>query len=276
MKRVSIRTDVGRLELALENANQLEAARALVRLHASDRMRFAGPVRFMEREAWMKSSFLTGRARLRHAALRVVAGAPAPRVREALNLDWLETRLFQVPHPLAAGSLGGALVRWQFLISEFVAGKQLDVVLRESAEGQRALLLLELARETARMHALHFIHRDLFWRNVLVKDAASTRRLVFIDAWRGGERLQWRGAAYDLACLFLEGPSFLRTSEIRDWLASYAEERAALGKPIAAKALWPAASAARSSLLARTQREPGRWRVPEAAVQEFDFVAAAR
>ncbi len=276
MKRLSITTDVGRLDLALAHVDHLQAARELAVAHGAGRTKFAGPVRFMDRDAWLKSSFLSGRARLRHGALRMFARAPAARMREAWNASWLEARLFQVPHPLAAGSLGGAAPRWQFLVSEFVAGTALDVVLRASEEMERALLLRELAQETARMHALHFVHRDLFWRNVLVKEANSTRRLVFIDTWRGGERLQWRTAAYDLACLFLEGPSLLRESEIHAWLAVYTHERAALGKPIAGHSLWSAANRARRSLFTRVQREPGRWRVKEAPVQEFDFVDALR
>jgi aminoglycoside/choline kinase family phosphotransferase len=126
------------------------------------------------------------------------------------------------------------------------------------------------------MHSLKFVHRDLYWRNVLVADAPAPRRLVFIDAWRGGARLQWRKAAYDLACLFLEGPSLLSAAETRTWLAAYTNERRALGEPLEVENMFAAANAARRGLLERARREPGRWRVPEAPVQEFDFVAAAR
>ena len=276
MKRTSTSSSVGRLELLLGSVDFVEAARELAVAQGQQRKRCACKVRFMNRDAWLKSSSLSGFARWRHAALRCALRTPPPRVREAPNLTWLEARLFQVPRPLAAGWLGGAFPSWQFLVTEFVSATPLDAVLRASARGERAALLSELARETARMHALHFVHRDLYWRNVLVANEALPRRLVFIDTWRGGERLQWRGPAYDLACLFLEGPSFLTSAEVRAWLREYTLERVALGDPVRSKKLWPAANSARRNLLSRARAEPGRWRVPEPAVQEFDFVAAAR
>ncbi|HTF90987.1 MAG TPA: lipopolysaccharide kinase InaA family protein [Planctomycetota bacterium] len=276
MKLVATDTPAGRLELAIFDPEYLEAARELVLAHAGDSAGFAGAVRFMGRDAWMKSSLLRGRARFRHSLRHTLLRAPLPRVREAINLAWLEQHAFQVPHPFAAGSLGGAAPRWQFLISEFVAGTPLDERLRAADASERGELLLELAQETARMHALGFVHRDLFWRNFLVATAPAKRRLVFIDAWRGGARRQARGPAYDLACLFLEGPSILRESEIRAWLLEYAKARAAKGLPIPGQGFWSAASSARNDLLARVRREPGRWRVPEAPVQEFEFEAAAR
>ncbi len=269
-------TAAGRLELLLASADFLDAARELAAERGVNRTRHAERIRFMDREAWLKAGALSGRARVRHGLMHCALRTPPPRVREAQNLEWLAARSFQVPRPLAAGWLGGAFPSWQFLVTEFVEATALDPVLRASAPAARAALLGELARETARMHAQGFVHRDLFWRNVLVTPATSTRRLVFIDAWRGGKRLQWRGPAYDLACLFLEGPSLLGADEIHAWLASYAAERQLQGNSIRANQLWSAANAARRALLERARAEPGRWRVPEPAVQEFDFVAAAR
>ncbi len=267
-------TAAGQLELLLASADFLDAARGLAAERGPNRARHAEKIRFMERDAWLKASALGGRARVRHGLLHCALRTPPPRVREAHNLAWLGEHSFQVPRPLAAGWLGGAFPSWQFLVSEFVAATPLDHVLRASQPAARAALLAELARETARMHALGFVHRDLFWRNVLVTTDISARRLVFIDAWRGGKRVQWRGPAYDLACLFLEGPSLLRADEVHTWLAGYTAERKLLGKPLRESQLWSAANAARRSLLERARAEPGRWRVPEPAVQEFDFVAA--
>ncbi len=276
MKRARAMTAAGPVNLLLESSAGLGSALEVCAARGRDRGSFAGQVQFMGRAAWLKSSSLAGRARVRHAILRAALGAPPPRAREALNLHWLDARLFQVPRPLAAGWLGSGAPRWQFLVTEFVAATPLDAVLRRSEPVHRALLLTELARETARMHALHFVHRDLFLRNLLVLPEDRPRRLVFIDAWRGGERLQFRGAAYDLACLFLEGPSLLSPAEIRGWLAEYERERDALGKPIRPAQLWAGASRARRALLKRARAQPGRWRAPEPAVQDFDFAASAR
>lgn len=274
MKGFLVQSPLGRLEMLAESKTAIEPAVALCLEHAQAASRFAGPVLFQGHDAWLKADVLSGRARLRHAALRLTLNTPPPRVREAFNLAWLDARLFQVPLPLAAGWFGGAIPSWQFLVMQRVDARPLGEVLRAGGKLERTALLLELARETARMHALHFVHRDLFWRNVLVYPEPTSRRLVFIDAWRGGEWLQWRGAGYDLACLFLEGPSFLSKDEIRSWLANYIEERQALDKPASERSLWLSANAARRSLLARTLREPGRWRASEPLVQEFDFAAA--
>lgn len=276
MKPAHARTAEGALELLLASSDFLEAARELAAERGANRARQAEKIRFMGADAWLKASKLSGRARLRHGLMRCALRTPPPRVREAQNLAWLAEHSFQVPRPLAAGWLGGAFPGWQFLVTAFIEATPLDHALRASEPAARAALLAELARETARMHSLEFVHRDLFWRNVLVPRTASTHKLVFIDAWRGGKRIQWRGPAYDLACLFLEGPSLLKPDEIRAWLAAYTAECAAGCRPVNANRLWPAANTARRSLLQRARDEPGRWRVPEAAVQEFDFVVAAR
>lgn len=203
-------------------------------------------------------------------------GAPLPRMREAFNHAWMLARVFQAPAPLAAGVLGARAPRAQFLISEFLPGEPAGVRVRAAAAAERGALLRELALEVARLHALHFVHRDLHWRNLWWCEARAGRHLWFLDAWRGGERWQLRGPAYDLACLFLEGPSFLREDECRTWLASYLEERRALGKPANAARLFARATRDRRALVEQLKREPGRWRADEAPVQSFDFAAAIR
>jgi hypothetical protein len=276
VKHLRVQSVAGRLELYLPDETRLESVLELCRERAVERRAFAGAVEFGGKSAWLKAGALRGRARLRHSIARLALESPPPRVREALNLAWMEARLFQVPTPLAAGWTGGALPDWQFLLLEQLQGSPLDQVLRDAQPAQRQELLGELARETARLHALHFIHRDLYWRNFLVLSDPAPRKLVFLDAWRGGERLQWRGEDYDLACLFLEGPSLLTPLEIRAWLSTYREERAALGSPLREAPLWRAANRSRRALLERVRREPGRWRWPEAPVQDFDFSKAAR
>lgn len=236
-------------------------------------MPVAKEVELAGRRAWLKAGPLRGAARLRHG-LRRVFGAPPPRLREAANHAWMIARVFQAPTPLAAGVLGGTAPRAQFLISAYVNGKPAGERLRTASVAERDALLRELALEVARLHALHFVHRDLHWRNLWWSEARSGRHLWFLDAWRGGERWQLRGPAYDLACLFLEGPSFLGEDECRTWLARYLEERKALGKPADAARLFARAGRDRRRLLDQLQREPGRWRAREAPVQSFDFAPA--
>ena len=89
------------------------------------------------------------------------------------------------------------------LISEAVpeAGG-LDAWIRD---GRRDLA--SLADYVRRLHEHHFIHHDLFWRNILV----SGHRYYLIDAHKGGYR---RGSvAQDLATLDAPAPWFFRRAE---------------------------------------------------------------
>ena len=280
MKRLRVATDRGSLEL-LVSRGEFESAAVDFALGLPTGVgpgALAGPVEFAGQRAWFKAGPLAGRARLRHGLARVCAGAPPPRAREALNHHWLMARLFQVPAPLAAGWFGGSFPRLQFLVSAFVEAEPLAQRLGQlpPSDPNRRAWLAELAREAARMHALHFVHRDLYLRNVLVGPTELPRRLWFIDAWRGGERLQLRGPAYDLACLFFEAASLCSAGELREWLGQYAEERSAQGAPMNPERLFAAATRARAALCARARREPGRWRLDLPLRQDFDFAAAAR
>ena len=98
-------------------------------------------------------------------------------------------------------------------------------------------MLDELADEVARMHALHFVHRDLYPRNLLVRGPDRARRIVFLDAWRGGARLQLRGPAYDLGCLFLHLPEWLSVERQQRLFERYLAQRAIQGKPAEAAPL---------------------------------------
>jgi hypothetical protein len=235
----------------------------------------------LERDVWIKGDHLPGKARVRHS-LRRMLGLRAPREREFANLAWLRARLFRAPEPLAAGVLvRGGLVRYQFLCTLALgAHRTLDVALQEAAPGQRAAWLAELAREVARMHALHFVHRDLFWRNVLVSSEPAPahgdpRALNFVDCWRGGHPLPRRAADYDIACLMLEGASALSLDEQRAFFALYGAEREHQGSPVDVARLLAAADRRRAELLARIAREPGRWRAAEPPAGSWDWRAVA-
>ncbi len=209
---------------------------------------------------YLKGSPLTGRARARHG-LRRAAGRPLPRLAEFENLEWLRARGFAAPRPLAAGSLEGRLgPRWQFLATELVEGAPpLDAVLERDPGRARELYRLAV-RLAAGLHAVGFVHRDLYPRNLLVREGADGPRLVVLDAWRGGARRQLRGPAHDLGCLLLRAPDRLSTDDTEDLLAAYAAEREARGAPVRERDLRGAVDRARERERRRLLRDPARLR----------------
>ncbi len=225
--------------------------------------------RVADRECWIKGSPLRGAASLRHSLRRHLLRSAVPRLREYHNLIWLRKRLFRAAEPVCAGALHvrGA-VRYQFLATTLVApASALPAVLAQAAPEERTELVDELAGEIARLHALFFVHRDLFPRNLLVTprsdDGADARRLVFLDAWRGGPFQRLRGPDYDLACLMLEGASLFTPFEQRRIFERYLAERARQGRPARADELLARTARAREKLLDAVEREPGRWRLPD-------------
>ena len=224
--------------------------------------------------AWFKGSPLRGHASRRHA-LRGLCGLPLPRVREYTNLAWLGERLFRVPEPVVAGCVRHrGLPLYQFLVTRRVAeAEPLDAALSGLAPELRGLLIRELAHESARMHALHFVHHDLFVRNLLVSpprpSGGDQRRLIFIDAWRGGPDYLPRGPAYDLACLMLEGAALFTPLEQTLLLREYLAESAAQGRTPNRPRLLAAIVRERARLMARIDREPTRWRGPGAPVTDW-------
>jgi hypothetical protein len=238
---------LGRLDLALHVATekgalhvvgrQSEMMRAAAELALEDARRGGSGIERLEiggTQAWFKRSAFRGKSRLRWALKRLVLRSSLPRVNEYHNSWWLRERLFRTPLPLAAGGfvVRGVPVR-QFLITEDVAGANtLEEFLRSTSGAEREAVLDEVAREAARMHAIGFVHHDLYPRNLLVAPRGELQRVVFLDAWAGGPGPQVRGAAYDLACLFLRAPETLEAPELERFLLLYASERAAQGRAI--------------------------------------------
>ena len=215
--------------------------------------------------AYLKASRLRGSAAWRHALHRLHA-RPVPRVQEYQNLAWLAERHFATPAPLAAGVLvSKGLPRFHALLTEHLPGtRTLEETLEDGRERGKADLLDELAREVARMHALGFVHHDLFARNVLVRPGGEGqlgRRLVFLDCWAGGPPtpLRARGPAYDLACLLLDVGELAGAGEAR-FLERYFHERAAQGRPAPVSATRASLARARRALRRRLVREPRRLR----------------
>ena len=275
-------TPHGRVRCTAADERACAAGVELVeRLGAAGRLEgpLAGAEPFADRRAWIKGGPLRGKARVRHAGRRWLLARALPREAEYRNLVWLRSHLFRVPVPLAAVSVWrGALPTFQLLVLEELEAPSLDRVLAEGSEATRPLLL-ELAQETARMHALGFAHRDLYPRNVLVaprreRDTADgdagavrgdPRRLRLLDAWSGapprGPAGPDRIAPRDLACTLLEAANLLTPAEQRLWFEAYLAERAAQGCPADRGRLLARMRSERARMLRRIAREPGRWRL---------------
>lgn len=258
MAHIRLRTPLGTHDVYGWKAETMDRASELALAAARERSVVASFVELQGERAYLKASPLRGATRARHALRSLALRGRIPRVQEYFNLSWLTERLFQTPLPLAAGVLWRAgLPAYQWLLTRELPGVR---TLREELEserdaGARLAVLAELAREVARMHALRFVHRDLFPRNLLVGPRESPRRIFFLDAWRGGCRPQLRGPAYDLACLYLRASELMTSEEQRAFLARYASERAALGRPHRGD-LARALRRERAGLVRRLERNP--------------------
>ncbi len=178
---------------------------------------------------------LAGKSSLRHAARALLPGLDVPALQEYDNLAWLRRNGFGAPRPLAAGCYRNAvgLPVFQFLYTERVGNaRTLREVFEEDVRDLRRPALVELALEIARLHQRGFVHRDLFPRNLLVTGEASTPRLWFLDAWRGGPYSGLRGPTYNLACLMLFGADLFEPAEQLAFLDAYFAERERLGRPL--------------------------------------------
>ncbi|MBL8860600.1 MAG: hypothetical protein JNK02_01190 [Planctomycetes bacterium] len=227
MARLDRRTPLGALHVVGRQREVLEAAAELALERAREPFRGIARVDLAGADAVLKASPFHGKSALRWG-LKHALGARLPRVNEHHNLSWLHERLFATPEPLAAGALvRRGLPRWQFLLTRHVAdARQLGAWLAGGPPAaERRAVLDELAREVGRMHALRFVHRDLWVRNLLVVPPGGLGRLVFLDCWAGGPGPGWRGRGHDLACLESDLRALWTSEEARRWRALYAAER---------------------------------------------------
>jgi hypothetical protein len=211
------------------------------------------------RTAYLKAGPLRGKARIRHAVRGLLLRRVPPRLNEFANLHWLRKRDFLAPSPLAAGVFYRAgSPRFQFLLTREVPdGQPLDEYLSSATPAERAVLVERLGRETARMHRLGFVHRDLYLRNFFIRRRNGAALLYFLDAWRGGPSPNLRGPAYDIACLMLFGAELLSPEEQALFFRSYFGAGRSPGNVarFLNRVVWH-----RNKLCATLARKPGRRR----------------
>lgn len=152
---------------------------------------------------------------------------------EARNYSYLRHSCeIAVPEVVCLGCRSRLLWRRDgFLLTRSISGSvSLDVLAArhwptaaDGASSPERRALLETACEMIRrMHARHFYHLDLQWRNILVQDM---RRLFVIDSWRGGPRwgpvFRAHGRLRDLSSLAKEAMVRLSRTERLRWLRRY-------------------------------------------------------
>ncbi|MEM9382616.1 MAG: lipopolysaccharide kinase InaA family protein [Planctomycetota bacterium] len=224
----------------------------------------------------------------RHGLRRLALGAPAPAEAEFHNLRWLQQRLFRVPRPVAAVTvLVGGLPTRQLLATEAVHGAENAAHAWRVADGRTtAAWSRELGRELGRMHALRFLHGDLYPRNVLVGAPAADgspghgRSLVWLDAWSGGPTAWRRGSLrrveQDLGAWFSSAADWMSAEEQSTVLEEYVAARAANRRPgPEVRRLVARIQRARRVELARLERDRGRLRGEPFPVAGWDPPAGA-
>ena len=209
---------------------------------------------------FLKYGPLRGKSRARHALRRALGLSELPRIQEFENLAWLRDHGFDAPPPLAAGVAGPRkLASFQFLVTQEIRSTRTleDFFRCGGIPEQRANVLRILGRDLARLHALGFVHRDLFLRNLLMLEAAGTTRIFFLDAWRGGPRKRTgalRGPEYDVACLMLEGATTFDRAEQQLFLHSYEMESGNRGRALSRTTFFRRVEKHRRAVLAREGR----------------------
>src|SRR5262249_37213879 len=125
------------------------------------------------RAIFIKKYWVTKASQIVSGATRGTLFGKSKVRREYENLVWLRTHGFCAPAPVAYGEerRAGCLAR-SCLISEAVTARPLE-------PQHDWLSLADFLRE---LHAKHFFHCDLFWRNILV----AGNRFYLIDAHKGG------------------------------------------------------------------------------------------
>ncbi len=219
------RLDRAGWSIEAEDPALLEPALLLAEAQRAALRETSGPTELCGIACWYKHDRWRMKTRLRYALKRLLL-LPYPRRAERRNLHWLRERCFVAAEPLCVGEHSRwGLVDYGFLITRReLEAAPLEQALRSGPPEDRLALLEELARELARMHALRFVHRDLYARNLLVRPPGSPGRIVILDCWAGGPGPGWRGPDHDLACFDSDARKLLSEGERADFARWYADE----------------------------------------------------
>lgn len=211
---------------------------------ATDRTLTGERVVIADVRAVVKSGSLAPSGGRRHALRSALLRTPAPAEREFLHLRWLRERLFHAPEPLVAITVWRRLrpVRQLFATHDLGALPGMEDAFRSGSPVDRGRWSRELGVELGRLHALRFLHADLYPRNILVAGpghaglSGAGRELVWIDAWAGGPTAWRRGSLArlerDLGTLFSIATEFMTEEEQRLVLDAYLASREANGRPV--------------------------------------------
>lgn len=189
------------------------------------------------RVMFLKKYWVKRWAQLRSRVFRgMLFGASKVR-REFFNLALLHEWQLSEAAPVAFGEERRAGWLWRsFLITTGIAGPMpvdvfiRDVLPRRAAAERRSSrdeLLQQVARLTRAMHARHFTHGDLYWRNLVIAQN-ELARISLIDMPRGRRYARELGVAAraaDLAALDAPAPWFFRRSERLRFLLEYRQTR---------------------------------------------------
>lgn len=189
------------------------------------------------RTVFIKKYWISRNAQLWSGLFRGVMFGQSKARREFMNLGRLRKWGLDAPGAVAYGEerRAGCVVR-SFLISEGVCDPMpLDRFIRDwlsaqSPAQQRAFrreLIAKLAAYTKRMHDHHFVHHDLFWRNIILS-GGKLKQFNLIDAHKGRVWPVWseqRSRAKDLAALDSAAPHFFRRTERLAFLLAYLGRR---------------------------------------------------
>lgn len=272
MKHALIRTSEGRARVlccasSIDPAPFVEECLASTRSSSGVRRTLGGV------DVIVKAGPLSPSGTRRHFQRRVLLGASAPCEAEFRNLRWLRERLFRVPEAVAAVTI----FRRGRPVRQLLATQPLEDLsgFRDgwtaADDGTRSAWASEFGLEVGRMHALRFLHGDLYPRNVLAGPTASHggpghgRALAWLDAWSAGptawRRGSFRRVEQDLGAWFSLAADWMSSDHQATLLRAYVSSRAANGRPVRSlDGLVLRIQRARRTELARLERDRRRLR----------------
>ena len=220
-------------------------------------------------EGTLKGGPVSLRRSLQLGVRRWLLGAPAPCEAESDHLIWMRKRLFRAAEPLGAVTIHRlGFPSSELLVTRRVRGAlTLDDAVAAATPARRTHLFAELGREIGRMHALRFLHAELYPRNVLATEPCNEpgpgfgRSLIWLGTAGGGPTAWRRGnlrrVEDDLGAWFSLAADWMRTEDTDALLLAYAASRRENGRPVASlPGLVSSIQRSRRRALARFERCP--------------------